>query len=137
MRGDLVCILGTATYFMWEVGATRFLTIKMYSEYKNEEQFDSLVQVLPEPLDLEEYIKREFNDTLVSVIGEIGLDKLFKTSCKWFLHAEREGKAYDSEGQTIASRNSIQAILPTGKAHKQAHLYTRCKVPRETKRYLQ
>ncbi|CAI5032146.1 CGH_1_HP_G0103110.mRNA.1.CDS.1 [Saccharomyces cerevisiae] len=27
---DLVCILGTATYFMWEVGATRFLTIKMY-----------------------------------------------------------------------------------------------------------
>lgn len=53
-------------------------------EYKNEEQFDSLVQVLPEPLDLEEYIKREFNDTLVSVIGEIGLDKLFRLPANGF-----------------------------------------------------
>lgn len=35
-------------------------------EYKNEEQFDSLVQVLPEPLDLEEYIKESLT-TLWSV----------------------------------------------------------------------
>ncbi|CAI4048834.1 putative endodeoxyribonuclease SKDI_13G3910 [Saccharomyces kudriavzevii IFO 1802] len=47
-------------------------------EYKNEEQFSSLVQVLPEPLDLEDYISEEFDGTLVSVIGEIGLDKLFR-----------------------------------------------------------
>ena len=53
-------------------------------EYKNEEQFASLVQVLPDPLDLEEYIDREFNDTLVSVIGEVGLDKLFRLPANGF-----------------------------------------------------
>ncbi|CAI4035730.1 hypothetical protein SMKI_13G3810 [Saccharomyces mikatae IFO 1815] len=53
-------------------------------EYKNKEQFDGLVRVLPEPLDLEEYILREFNEKLVSVIGEVGLDKLFRLPASGF-----------------------------------------------------
>ncbi|EJS44148.1 YMR262W [Saccharomyces arboricola H-6] len=53
-------------------------------EYKDKDQFDNLVRVLPEPIDLEGYIAGEFDDALVSVVGEVGLDKLFRLPTNGF-----------------------------------------------------
>ncbi|QLQ81828.1 hypothetical protein HG537_0G00820 [Torulaspora globosa] len=46
--------------------------------WKDDEAFESLLERLPEPVPLEEYISREFDPSKVDVVGEIGLDRLFR-----------------------------------------------------------
>lgn len=41
-------------------------------------EFESLLERLPEPVVLEEYILHEFEPSKVDVVGEIGLDRLFR-----------------------------------------------------------
>lgn len=45
---------------------------------KDGQQLQKIIDILPDPVDLEDYIASEFNADKVSVIGEIGLDKLFR-----------------------------------------------------------
>lgn len=47
-------------------------------DWRDQESFERLLERLPEPVSLEEYILREFDGSRVDVIGEIGLDKLFR-----------------------------------------------------------
>ncbi|WBF15092.1 hypothetical protein N7582_004563 [Saccharomyces uvarum] len=88
-------------------------------EYKDAEQFTRLVQVLPEPLDLEEYIAREFDDTLVGVIGEIGLDKLFRLPANGFY----------TQGEK-ARLTTVKVKL----SHQEAVFRRFCQLARDTRR---
>lgn len=48
-------------------------------EYKDQEGgFEAILEALPEPIPLEKYIEEEFDGSLVDVVGEVGLDKLFR-----------------------------------------------------------
>ncbi|CCH59148.1 hypothetical protein TBLA_0B03060 [Henningerozyma blattae CBS 6284] len=49
-------------------------------QYKSsqQEEFDCLIETLPHPLNVYDYIDSHFNKELVSCIGEIGLDKIFR-----------------------------------------------------------
>lgn len=47
-------------------------------DWKDEDEFNAMIEVLPDPMHLETYIAQEYDSELVSVIGEIGLDKLFR-----------------------------------------------------------
>lgn len=47
-------------------------------DWRDQEAFESLLERLPEPVPLEDYILQEFDAAKVDVIGEIGLDKLFR-----------------------------------------------------------
>lgn len=47
-------------------------------EWKDPDEFNSMIEVLPDPIHLDTYIAQEYDSQLVTVIGEIGLDKLFR-----------------------------------------------------------
>lgn len=47
-------------------------------ECKDQNAFDAIVLRLPDPIPLENYIASEFRNEEVQLIGEIGLDKLFR-----------------------------------------------------------
>lgn len=47
-------------------------------EWKDGEEFEQLLSQLPDPIALEDYIGREFDESQVVAVGEIGLDKLFR-----------------------------------------------------------
>ncbi|EDO14564.1 hypothetical protein Kpol_361p1 [Vanderwaltozyma polyspora DSM 70294] len=47
-------------------------------DYKDESEFVKLLNHLPDPIPIELYIRKEFDTNSVMVIGEIGLDKLFR-----------------------------------------------------------
>ncbi|CAR29640.1 hypothetical protein ZYGR_0AD03240 [Zygosaccharomyces rouxii] len=47
-------------------------------EWKDQDDFNAIVEVLPDPMHLDTYIAKEYDSQSVTVIGEIGLDKLFR-----------------------------------------------------------
>lgn len=47
-------------------------------EWRDPGEFEQLLAQLPEPVELDEYIGREFDESQVTGVGEIGLDKLFR-----------------------------------------------------------
>ena len=59
-------------------------------DYKDTDEFESLLLQLPDPLSLEKYIAAEFNPASVAVVGEIGLDKLFRLPTHGFFKGNRE-----------------------------------------------
>lgn len=58
-------------------------------ECKERQEQLAIIERLPDPIPLEKYIQEEYDDELVGVIGEIGLDKLFRLPENgYFVHAK-------------------------------------------------
>lgn len=47
-------------------------------EWRVSEEFEQLLAQLPAPIALDEYIEQDFEESQIAVVGEIGLDKLFR-----------------------------------------------------------
>lgn len=47
-------------------------------DWKDPDEFSSMLGLLPDPVHLDDYITQEYNSQQTTVIGEVGLDKLFR-----------------------------------------------------------
>ena len=55
----------------------------------DEEEIERIIAQLPEPINLESYIQREFDPKFVACVGEIGLDKVFRLPGNGFYQGDR------------------------------------------------
>lgn len=89
-------------------------------ESSSQANINDLIGLLPDPVDLNSYIDREFHIRRISCIGEIGIDKLFRLPENGFYQADQSARlssvrvklTHQVEVFTVFCRLAIKYSLP-------------------------
>ncbi|CCE64554.1 hypothetical protein TPHA_0I00480 [Tetrapisispora phaffii CBS 4417] len=87
-------------------------------QWKDEQEFQKLVEALPPPLKLQQYIDDNFNANEFDVIGEIGLDKLFRLPDNGFYTSVDTGRLTRTQVKISHQVNVFHAMLQLSKQYQ-------------------
>lgn len=132
--GNAVCAFGVHPWFShWFYVGDAPGKLEHYSRVMQadaaDEGFLSLVDELPDPIDLDQYIRDHFPKGRWQVIGEVGLDKLFRvkrrdgTLSRWRVSMDHQRVVLD-RFLDLAVRTGLSVSLHGVKAH--GSLLDRC-----------